>query len=137
MRQTASSAQAERLNGDFWLSTSGDDLSLRAPLKGDETVDVAILGGGFSGLWTAYFLLRNDPSLNVAVIERDFCGYGASGRNGGWCSPRFPVDVGALSRRFGPEIARRTLIEQMAMSSTSARSARRKASMRIITHPAC
>ncbi|MEI9851431.1 MAG: FAD-dependent oxidoreductase [Sphingomonas sp.] len=44
---------------------------------------MAILGGGFSGLWTAYFLLRNDPSLNVAVIERDFCGYGASGRTGG------------------------------------------------------
>lgn len=115
MRHDASSARAERLRGDFWLSTSGDDLGPRARLKGTETVDVAILGGGFSGLWTAYFLLRNDPSLSVAVVERDFCGFGASGRNGGWCSPRFPVDAGALSKRFGPEIARATMIEQMAM----------------------
>lgn len=46
--------------------------------------DVAIIGGGFSGLWTAYYLIRNDPSLRITVIEREFCGYGASGRNGGW-----------------------------------------------------
>ena len=46
--------------------------------------DVAIIGGGFSGLWTAYYLIRNDPSLRITVIEREFCGFGASGRNGGW-----------------------------------------------------
>jgi len=46
--------------------------------------DVAIVGGGFSGLWTAYYLIRADPSLRITVIEREFCGFGASGRNGGW-----------------------------------------------------
>lgn len=46
--------------------------------------DVAIIGGGFSGLWTAYYLIRADPSLRITVIEREFCGFGASGRNGGW-----------------------------------------------------
>ncbi len=46
--------------------------------------DVAIIGGGFSGLWTAYYLIRADPTLRVTVIEREYCGFGASGRNGGW-----------------------------------------------------
>ena len=46
--------------------------------------DVAIIGGGFSGLWTAYYLVRADPSMRITVIERQFCGFGASGRNGGW-----------------------------------------------------
>ena len=56
----------------FWLddvATSGvDDLAPRPPLDGDTSVDVAIVGGGFTGLWTAYYLLRADPSLNVLVV---------------------------------------------------------------------
>ncbi len=46
--------------------------------------DVVIIGGGFSGLWTAYYLIKADPALRITVIEREFCGFGASGRNGGW-----------------------------------------------------
>ncbi len=46
--------------------------------------DVAIIGGGFSGLWTAYYLMAADPNLRITVVEREFCGFGASGRNGGW-----------------------------------------------------
>ena len=46
--------------------------------------DVAIVGGGFSGLWTAYYLIKHDPSLRITVVEREHCGFGASGRNGGW-----------------------------------------------------
>jgi glycine/D-amino acid oxidase-like deaminating enzyme len=61
----------------------------RDPLPGDRTVDVAIVGGGFTGLWAAYYLKRADPTLDVAVIEREFAGFGASGRNGGWLSSRF------------------------------------------------
>ncbi len=57
----------------------------RPGLDGDLDVDVAIVGGGFTGLWTAYYLKRADPGLRVAVIEQRFAGYGASGRNGGWC----------------------------------------------------
>lgn len=56
----------------------------RPPHAGDLNVDVAIVGGGFTGLWTAYYLKRADPSLRIALLEARFCGYGASGRNGGW-----------------------------------------------------
>jgi glycine/D-amino acid oxidase-like deaminating enzyme len=93
----------------FWLSTAGD-LTPRPSLTRDISCDVAILGGGYSGLWTAYHLLRDHPDLDVVIIERDICGYGASGRNGGWCSPRFPVDAHALIRRYGVAKARETLL---------------------------
>jgi glycine/D-amino acid oxidase-like deaminating enzyme len=63
----------------------GDDGSPRPPLSGDTDVDVAIVGAGFTGLWTAYYLRRADPSLRVVVLERETAGFGASGRNGGWC----------------------------------------------------
>jgi glycine/D-amino acid oxidase-like deaminating enzyme len=64
---------------------------------------VAILGGGYSGLWTAYYLLLHEPVLRVAVVDKEIAGFGASGRNGGWCSPNFPVTAGALEKRFGAE----------------------------------
>ena len=56
------------------------------PLAGDVTADVAIVGGGFTGLWTAYFLTQANPGLDVAVVEQDICGGGPSGRNGGFAS---------------------------------------------------
>lgn len=55
------------------------------PLPGDLDVDVAIVGAGFTGLWTAYYLKRTDPSLRICILEREIAGFGASGRNGGWC----------------------------------------------------
>jgi glycine/D-amino acid oxidase-like deaminating enzyme len=90
----------------FWLDSTADDLTPRKALSGTVTVDVAILGGGFSGLWTAYYLLRDNPGLEIAVLEKDICGFGASGRNGGWCSTRFPYDLSALERRCGVAAAR-------------------------------
>ena len=69
----------------LWLDTLDPPVTRRSPLDGDLSVDVAIVGGGFSGLWTAYYLLASDPNLNVLVIESEYCGFGASGRNGGWC----------------------------------------------------
>ena len=68
----------------MWLDTYDGSLQPRPALDGDTDVDVAIVGGGFTGLWTAYYLLGLDPSLRVAIIEREVCGFGASGRNGGW-----------------------------------------------------
>jgi glycine/D-amino acid oxidase-like deaminating enzyme len=79
-------------------------------LRGSEEVDVAILGGGYSGLWTAYYLLRAQPGLSVAIVEKEIVGYGGSGRNGGWCSPRFPLSAGALQKRFGADAARSILL---------------------------
>lgn len=73
------------------------------------------MGGGFSGLWTAYFLLKLQPDLKIAVVEKEYCGFGASGRNGGWCSPRFPLGPKALKRRFGTEAARATVEATAAM----------------------
>ncbi len=67
----------------LWLDQLGS-IEKRSPLSGDTEVDVAIVGGGFSGLWTAYYLSRLDPTLSIMIIEKYFCGYGASGRNGGW-----------------------------------------------------
>jgi glycine/D-amino acid oxidase-like deaminating enzyme len=90
----------------FWLETCGDDLTPRAPLDGSITVDVGILGAGFTGLWTAYYLLQRDPSLRVAVLEAEIAGFGASGRNGGWCYSGFPVSPLTLLKRYGYDAAR-------------------------------
>jgi len=69
----------------YWADSIGAEPELRPPLPGDLDVDVAIVGGGFTGLWTAYYLMLADPSCRVAVIERETAGFGASSRNGGWC----------------------------------------------------
>jgi len=97
----------------FWLETCGDDLSPRPALARSTEVDVAILGGGYSGLWTAYYLLRQNPGLAVAIIEKEIAGFGASGRNGGWCSPKFPVTASALAQRFGRDQARALLLAML------------------------
>lgn len=69
----------------------------RDALPGDRDADVAIVGAGFTGLWTAYYLLKADPSLRVVVLEKETAGFGASGRNGGWCSALFPASLSKLA----------------------------------------
>ncbi|MBW5483856.1 NAD(P)/FAD-dependent oxidoreductase [Streptomyces bambusae] len=73
------------INGgiSFWYAAHGTPPP-RAPLTGDTTADVVIVGGGYTGLWTAYYLKQAAPFLRITVLEQKFCGYGASGRNGGW-----------------------------------------------------
>ena len=85
----------------LWFDTLPDPVSSRVPLAGDTTADVAIVGAGFTGLWTAYYLLRADPSLRVVVLESEVAGFGASGRNGGWCSALYPVSATTLAREHG------------------------------------
>ena len=75
----------------LWWATLAQPPTPRAPLNGDLDVDVAIVGAGFTGLWTALFLVRLDPSLRVAVLEAGVAGAGASGRNGGWASALYPI----------------------------------------------
>lgn len=88
----------------FWLQSLGP-IEHRAPLPGDTSVDVAVVGGGYTGLWTAYYLAVAAPHLRIVVLEAEFCGFGASGRNGGWCSGLFPVPVDKLARRYGEDRA--------------------------------
>ena len=72
----------------FWYSQVEPPPARRDPLDGRREADVCIVGGGFTGLWTAYQLLRSDPSLSVVVLEAEAVGFGASGRNGGWVEGR-------------------------------------------------
>jgi glycine/D-amino acid oxidase-like deaminating enzyme len=91
----------------LWHATvpSQDPLVQRAPLDGDTTADVCIVGAGYTGLWTAYYLNRIDPSLDVLVVEAETAGFGASGRNGGWCSALLPQGVEAMARSHGRDAA--------------------------------
>jgi glycine/D-amino acid oxidase-like deaminating enzyme len=83
----------------FWYSTIGLPTP-RRPLDGSAEADVCIVGGGYTGLWTAYYLKKADPGLRVTVLEQRFCGYGASGRNGGWLYNGF-AGRGVFARRYG------------------------------------
>jgi glycine/D-amino acid oxidase-like deaminating enzyme len=96
----------------LWWSQLDQPPSARATLHDDLEVDVAIVGGGFTGLWSARELLRRDPTLRVVVLEKEVCGFGASGRNGGWASSFYPVSDAAVIARHGRDALvylRRTL----------------------------
>ncbi|MFP5252877.1 MAG: NAD(P)/FAD-dependent oxidoreductase [Actinomycetes bacterium] len=80
-----------------WAATAGPDPVRRPALPGDREADVVVVGAGFTGLWTAYYLLEADPSLRVVVLEAETVGFGASGRNGGWCSALFPASATMLA----------------------------------------
>jgi glycine/D-amino acid oxidase-like deaminating enzyme len=69
----------------FWHATVPDLLEPRPKLASNDQVDVAIVGAGYTGLWTAYYLKSLEPGLRVAIVEAEIAGFGASGRNGGWC----------------------------------------------------
>src|SRR6478672_8092540 len=83
-----------------WWSSLGGPAEARAPLAAATEADIAIVGAGFTGLWTAYYLKRARPQLRVVVLEREHAGFGASGRNGGWLSGFF---AGAPQRYGSPQ----------------------------------
>ncbi|MBX9246344.1 FAD-dependent oxidoreductase [Actinotalea ferrariae] len=92
------------------LATAGPDgaadpLVPRPALDAPTEADVVVVGAGLTGLWTAYHLTEADPSLDVVVVDQEIAGYGASGRNGGWCSALFPVSAEAIARRHGAPAA--------------------------------
>ena len=89
----------------FWHDTVPGALDPAPGLTDDLTADVAIVGAGLTGLWTAYYLNRADPELSIAICEREIAGFGASGRNGGWCSALFPTSLAKLDRMSGREQA--------------------------------
>jgi glycine/D-amino acid oxidase-like deaminating enzyme len=105
----------------FWYADHGMPQTRRPALPGDTAADVAIIGAGYTGLWTAYYLRQAAPHLRVVVLEKDFAGFGASGRNGGWCMGSFAwhheryarthgrdsvLDMVAALHQTVPEIAR-------------------------------
>jgi glycine/D-amino acid oxidase-like deaminating enzyme len=99
----------------FWHDTVPGTLSPGDSLPGDTEADVAIVGAGFTGLWTAYYLARQDPGLRIVVLEREIAGFGASGRNGGWCSALFPASLAKLARMTSKDDA---VAMQRAMHAT-------------------
>jgi glycine/D-amino acid oxidase-like deaminating enzyme len=95
----------------MWHDTHPGPFTPRPALAGDLEVDVAIVGGGYSGLWTAYYLRLLDPTLRVVVIEREVVGFGASGRNGGWCIGEVAASPDVVQRASSNDMARRFLHE--------------------------
>jgi glycine/D-amino acid oxidase-like deaminating enzyme len=80
---------------------------VRPQLPGDRDADVCIVGAGYTGLWTAYYLKRADPSLRLVLLEARFAGFGASGRNGGWLSGLVPGDRNRMAELHGRDRVRR------------------------------
>ncbi len=85
----------------LWWDTATTAASADPPADLPLGVDVAVVGGGYTGLWTAYYLARARPDLDVLVLEAEHVGFGASGRNGGWVSALWPVSPDVLARRHG------------------------------------
>ncbi|HCT80078.1 MAG TPA: FAD-dependent oxidoreductase [Micromonosporaceae bacterium] len=88
----------------FWLQ---DKPPPRPGLTGRGEADVVIIGGGFTALWTAYYLSELAPDRSVLILEAEHAGWGASGRNGGWCTTEMPTLLGNLVVRYGPMAAMR------------------------------
>lgn len=76
----------------------GSPETVRPALPGDRDADVVIVGAGYTGLWTAHYLLEADPTLRVVILDKASVGFGASGRNGGWCSAIFPISLGHVAK---------------------------------------
>lgn len=70
----------------FWHDSLPGPICPRPALQGDIEADVAIIGAGYTGLWTAWYLTQIDPGLEIVILEAEIAGFGASGRNGGWAS---------------------------------------------------
>jgi glycine/D-amino acid oxidase-like deaminating enzyme len=89
----------------YWLSSVPGPLAPADPLPGSTDVDVVIVGAGFTGMWTAYYLAVAQPDLRIAICEQEIAGFGASGRNGGWCSALFPASLTKLAAMAGRKAA--------------------------------
>ncbi|APO81823.1 MULTISPECIES: NAD(P)/FAD-dependent oxidoreductase [Pseudomonas] len=98
-------------NKPLWFAPSAP----RARLDGVADADVVIVGAGYTGLWTAYYLLKSDPSLRVVLLEKNAVGFGASGRNGGWASAIFPISLHRVEQLYSHHAA---LHLQAAMNAT-------------------
>ncbi|MFM8253857.1 MAG: NAD(P)/FAD-dependent oxidoreductase, partial [Actinomycetota bacterium] len=105
---------------NLWDDTLFYNPKERPALSEEIDADVAIIGGGFTGLWSAYYLKSLDSTLRIVILEGERIGFGASGRNGGWCSALYPTthgydavrphliesidEIGAFAHNHAPEV---------------------------------
>ena len=104
----------------LWHDTAGEDFSPRAGLSPEDfqsSWDVVIIGAGYTGLWTALGISERNPDARVLILEKEVAGFGASGRNGGWCSALFPSGTRSLIKRHGVEQA--TAVRQAMVDTVS------------------
>jgi glycine/D-amino acid oxidase-like deaminating enzyme len=87
------------MNSSLWRGNS--EPTFRVPISKNLSFDVAIIGGGFSGLWCAYHLKQLQPEVNIAIFESEYVGFGASGRNGGWASAEYPTSGKRVIKEHG------------------------------------
>ncbi|MFD3919041.1 NAD(P)/FAD-dependent oxidoreductase [Streptomyces sp. NPDC058595] len=83
----------------YWHET--EPVVPEPPLRENADCDIAIVGGGYTGLWAAHFLKEAEPALDIRVIEAEYAGYGASGRADGFVTPTIGKDIQGLVRTFG------------------------------------
>jgi len=100
---TAPAISMRTLDHVLWWDQLPQDLRdpIGEPLREEINADVAIVGAGYTGLWTAFYLQRSAPELRIAIVDKYCAGYGASGRNGGWASALFPQDHTAIINHAG------------------------------------
>lgn len=101
-------------NGElgFWMAGQADSRSSYPRFTGQDSLDLAIVGGGYTGLWAAYFAKKLEPSLSVAIFEAEQVGYGASGRNGGWLSAMPPGNRATFARVSGEGLEASRALQQ-------------------------
>lgn len=99
---TAGSLANDFVNGSvsYWYRAAGWPDS-RPPLPGSTDADVCIVGAGLTGLWAAFYLKREQPDLRIVMLEKEFAGFGASGRNGGWLSAELAGSRDAYAATHG------------------------------------
>ena len=89
------------MNSSLWQGKQ--NINYRKPISKNDSFDVVIIGAGFSGLWSAFHLKQFQPNLKIAIFEKEYVGFGASGRNGGWASAEYPTSSNRLIKENGLE----------------------------------
>ena len=88
----------------YWRDT--EPVEPGPPLEGERRCDVCIVGGGYTGMWTAHFLKLAEPALDIQIVEADYAGAGASGHNDGFVTPTIGHSLHTVVKGFGPERAK-------------------------------
>jgi glycine/D-amino acid oxidase-like deaminating enzyme len=87
------------VNSSLWQGKQ--NINYRKPISKNDSFDVVVIGAGFSGLWSAFHLKQFQPNLKIAILEKEYVGFGASGRNGGWASAEYPTSSNRLIKENG------------------------------------